>query len=340
VCVTPGQGGLDWFAREIWGEELLSRMKITLVGLMPMPFNCRITEYGKKVHVQEFKTHYSIGVWPRTDFGRCKTLLEDLLAGGNEPQQVARVEPAGHGSFLECSLFPINAVIHPARLYTLLTDETDCKGDGDGDKPKNGDELDRGLPENPLFYEDATPSAARCMDAINRELMVIGDALTREEIPVSIPHCYDWLACYVYGEEPLVDDQEKIEGLLRFFRTNPAYKGFRCPLQLVPSRENENDERWVPDFRNRYFTEDLPLGLCVARGLAEIAGVPTPTIDAILVYFQERMGKEYLVVGNNNNQINSSSNESKKLAGADIGETSCPQRFGIHTLDDLRDLYK
>ena len=34
ICVTPGQGGFDWFAKDILGEELLN--KITICGIMPM----------------------------------------------------------------------------------------------------------------------------------------------------------------------------------------------------------------------------------------------------------------------------------------------------------------
>ena len=51
--MTPGQGGFDWFAKDILGTELLS--KIVIIGLMPMPFNLRIETFGKLVKVQEFK---------------------------------------------------------------------------------------------------------------------------------------------------------------------------------------------------------------------------------------------------------------------------------------------
>ena len=35
---------------------------------------------------------------------------------------------------------------------------------------------------------------------------------------------------------------------------------------------------FVPLFDHRYFNEDLPCGILVQKGIAELAGVPTPMI--------------------------------------------------------------
>ena len=287
VVVTPGQGGFDWIAEDILGTDLLS--KITVVGLMPMPFNCRISEFGKHVHVQELKKNYSTGVMPKSAFDKSKQMIEDMIGGS--------VLSAGEGTFLECSMFPINAIIHPSRLFTLLSSWEDGKV----------------LDENPLFYEDFTAEGSKCMDETNKELIEIGKGLTAKGVPVDIPHIFDWLACYVYNEA-------KDSNLQRFFQTNAAYKGFRCPL--IPAKEGKG---FVPDFTNRYFTEDIPCGLCLYKGLADIAEVETPKIDSIIEYCQKYMGKEYVVNG--------------KLVGKDVGETSAPQKFGIRTIDDLKRLY-
>lgn len=287
LCVTPGQGGFDWIAEDILGTDLLS--KITVVGLMPMPFNCRVTDFGKHVHVQELKKHYSMGVIPASAYDTSKQMIEDIFGGS--------VLPAGEGTFLECSMFPINAIIHPSRLFTLLSSW------------KEGETLD----ENPLFYEDFTPEGAKCMDETNKELIEIGKRLTAKGCPVDIPHIFDWLGCYVYGEP----SESNIQ---RFFQTNDAYKGFRCPL--IPAKSGKG---FVPDFENRYFTEDIPCGLCLYKGLADIAEVDTPKIDEIIMYCQHHMKKEYVVNG--------------KLVGKDVGETSAPQKFGINTISDLTKLY-
>lgn len=287
VVVSPGQGGFDWIAEDILGTDLLS--KITVVGLMPMPFNCRISEFGKHVHVQELKKNYSMGVMPSSAFDKSKQIIEDMIGGS--------VLPAGEGTFLECSMFPINAIIHPSRLFTLLSSWEDGKV----------------LDENPLFYEDFTVEGSKCMDETNKELIEIGKGLTAKGVAVDIPHIFDWLACYVYKEP-------KDSNLQRFFQTNAAYKGFRCPL--IPAASGKG---FVPDFSNRYFTEDIPCGLCLYKGLADIAEVDTPKIDSIIYFCQKYMRKEYVVNG--------------KLVGKDVGETSAPQKFGIRTIDDLKRLY-
>ena len=56
-----------------------------------------------------------------------------------------------------------------------------------------------------------------------------------------------------------------------------------------------DDHSFVPDFAHRYLTEDVPYGLVVIRGIAEIVQVDTPTIDKLLLWAQEKLGKEYLV---------------------------------------------
>ena len=79
--------------------------------------------------------------------------------------------------------------------------------------------------------------------------------------------------------------------------------------------------KWVPDFGYRYLAEDVPYGLVVTKGLALLAGVPTPETDRVLAWCQEKLGKEYLV--------------GSELKGKDVKETRAPQAFGFNTLDDL-----
>jgi hypothetical protein len=68
-------------------------------------------------------------------------------------------------------------------------------------------------------------------------------------------------------------------------------------------------------------SEDVPFGLVVLRGIAELADLPTPTIDRVISWAQKQLGKEYLVEG--------------KLKGRDLVATRAPQRFGFRSLDEL-----
>ena len=86
-------------------------------------------------------------------------------------------------------------------------------------------------------------------------------------------------------------------------------------------REVQIDDKikYLPNFKYRYFTEDLPMGLIVTRGIAELAGVPTPHMDDVIMWCQEMLGKEYLVNG--------------KLEGKDVDSTRAPQHYGFTDLD-------
>lgn len=77
----------------------------------------------------------------------------------------------------------------------------------------------------------------------------------------------------------------------------------------------------MPNFKYRYFTEDLPCGLIVTRGIAELAEVPTPHMDDVILWCQKVMGKEFLKDG--------------KLCGADMKSTRAPQNYGYKDLDSL-----
>jgi hypothetical protein len=74
----------------------------------------------------------------------------------------------------------------------------------------------------------------------------------------------------------------------------------------------------------RYLVEDVPYGLVVTRGIAELAGVKTPVIDQVITWSQERMGLGVF---------------ERWKAGwkrPDLS-TRAPQRYGIDRLELLSD---
>ena len=69
--------------------------------------------------------------------------------------------------------------------------------------------------------------------------------------------------------------------------------------------------------------QDVPFGLCILKGLAEQLGnIPTPTINKMIFWHQEFMGKEYL-------------REDGTLNPLLIMETGHPSRYGLHTVADI-----
>ena len=103
--------------------------------------------------------------------------------------------------------------------------------------------------------------------------------------------------------------------LYKAIQTNAAFQGIKHPVKTT------EDGKFVPDFTHRYMTEDVPYGLVVIRGIAQIVGVQTPKIGKVLKWCQEKMGKEYLV--------------NSKLQGKDVASSRAPQRYGFTSLESI-----
>ena len=89
---------------------------------------------------------------------------------------------------------------------------------------------------------------------------------------------------------------------------------FRSPLRFCLGG-------FQPNVQGRLFQEDVPSGMCVLRGIAELVGVPTPTIDMMIEWHQKFMNIEFLKDG--------------KLNPKTIHLTTAPARYGIQTADQL-----
>lgn len=72
----------------------------------------------------------------------------------------------------------------------------------------------------------------------------------------------------------------------------------------------------VPTLKHKFFETDLPFGLCTFKDIANMIGVPTPTIDAMIRWNQKLIGKEYLT-------------ETGAIDGVDASECVLPSRFGL-----------
>jgi hypothetical protein len=289
VYIMPGQGGADYLAKDVLGEECRAG-KTTVAGIIPMPLNCRITDWGKRVELAALKASYDLAAIPSANAPRAAAGLSALLAG-------RRVNAIGN--YVGIALHASNPNLHPGRLYALFGDDADGK---------------KVYPENPLFYETWNDESSDWDQKISDERKLIWETICKLKpsagSPDQVPHLKPYL-------QAIYDDQIKDPSTLTtLIKTCDGYKGFRCPMKEV-----EGGGGFQVDYKNRYFTEDIPEGVAMYKGIADIVGVPTPTIDKIVCFFQAHMGKEYIKDG--------------KLAGKDVGETKSPQRFGVTTLDAL-----
>ena len=290
ICGAPGACGFMFQAMHALGAKAKT---CCLMSFESLPWSCRMTQFGRTATVLAGKDTMSGGAMG--DMTR-KSVIGKNPVDTFEHTLLSRPHLIIKGHLLGDTLMYVNAFIHPNIEYGTWRD-------WDG-KP---------LDEPVDFYHTCSKLAAKMVGATSDEALAIRDAIkkARPEINLSqVIHMHEWY-CTTF---PDVDIGDKTD-LYTTFRTHKGYTGIKHPMVKT------DDGKYVPDFKYRYFTEDIPCGQVVLRGIAEILGVPTPNLDEVITWAQGKLGKEYLVNG--------------KLAGKDIGETRCPQRFGISTLDGI-----
>ncbi len=159
---------------------------------------------------------------------------------------------------LEVTLTNSNPILHPARLYSMFKD---CKAP---------------MKEVPAFYSDWTDESSEFLIACDNEFQ---QAVRRLGIDSShIPALLDY---YESVDAP---------SLTRKIRSIEAFRGIPAPMKKV-------EGGYMPDYDNRYFTEDFPYGMMLIKMVCFRLDIDTPTIDMILGWFQEQTDKRYIEDG-------------------------------------------
>jgi len=285
ILVMPGQSGLDLLAQDVLRDELDSR-RTTVAGVVPKPVNCKVKEWGKTVELTAFKDTYDLAALPACEGPRAAGILTKLM--GRPVRALS--------NFLAIDLHAANPNMHPPRLMTLFS----------------GHKAGKIYEENPFFFETFDEVSAERCQRISDERIEIWNSIVRKYPHTGkineIPDLKSNLIA-AYGSQ--VKDSSSLKTVLSSIS---SFAGVRSPMTKC-------DGGWLLNTDHRWFAEDWPEGLCLYKGIAELAGVATPTIDASIVFFQSLTGKEYVKDG--------------KFVGKDVKETKSPQAFGIHTLSEL-----
>ncbi|MEW5850575.1 MAG: NAD/NADP octopine/nopaline dehydrogenase family protein [Myxococcota bacterium] len=283
VGSIPGPGGVHWAARR--ALEAAGK-RATVFGLASIPWMCKLDEPGRSVRVLGTKTITGLATADREN----AALASDLMA------LLVGFPVIDIGNFLQIIFNPGNQLLHPGLMFDLFA---------------NWDATP--LPEPPLFYESATSEGAAVVAAMGEEILAMRAAIeaARPDFDLTAVLPVDLAIRAAYSSD--IADHSSLQ---RILASNRAYAGIRTPMLKV-------DGGYVPNWGSRFFLEDIPFGLVVLRGIAELADVRTPMIDKVLTWAQERMGKRYLVDG--------------RLSGPDVAESGAPQRHGFRTLNQLLD---
>lgn len=281
VGAMPARGGLDWAATRVLRKGF---QKYTLFGLQTLPWACRIEEFGHEVKVMGTKAQVELAARPVEKTREVAEILEKLLGLSLLPVDC----------FLCLTLANTGQILHPGLMYGLFKD---WQG-----------EL---YQEGPLFYQGVTPDSAKVLQQLSDEIQALRKRL--EDCYPCVDFSYvrpldEWLR-RSYSTD--IDDPSTLETALA---TNRSYAGLKAPMKPVKGG-------LVPDFGSRYLVEDVPYGLIVTRGIADLAGVNTPMMGEVIRWSQEQMGMEFIVDG--------------ELKGKDLSATRAPQRYGIRSLESL-----
>jgi hypothetical protein len=281
VGALAARGCFDLCARDVLKAKA---DQVIIFGLQTLPWACRIKHYGSEVIILGSKASVDLATRPRKQAKRTADLLADLLGVSMEPI----------GNFLSLTLAGTGQIIHPGVMYGQFHD-------WDGHT----------FEEAPLFYQGIDETTAGVLGELSDEIQTLRFDLKARYpgIDLSAVRPLDeWLY------RSYADDIRDHSSLQSSFVTNQSYAGLIVPMRV-------KNGGLVPDFQARYLSEDVPNALLATRGIAGLAGVPTPKMDEVITWAQERLEMEYLVDG--------------ELRGRDVKDTRAPQRYGFHNLESM-----
>jgi len=154
-------------------------------------------------------------------------------------------------SFYEVSLTNSNPILHTGRLYSMFHN-------WDG-KP---------FDHNILFYEEWTNDSSDAIIEMDKEFFKL-----IEKLPVKNG-----------AIKPLLEYYDSFDNvsLTTKIKSIPAFQGLLSPMKKV-------DHGFIPDFQNRYFTEDFPYGLRFIKELAQKHNIHTPIINQVFEWGMEKI---------------------------------------------------
>lgn len=285
----PSRGGFEF---EVMRTGLLrDGQERTVFGFQTLPWLCRVREWARVVEIKGVKARVPAAALPRGSTDDIARRMTRLLG----------TAITSLPNFLHLTLGNPSQIIHAGIMYAMF----------------RGSALTYQAQEIPRIYDQVDEAAARLLEAVSEDIVAVARAIEEAsggalDMSGVIP-IYQWLT---QSYPTQVGDKETLASC---FRTNEAYRGIMAPTREVRPGE------YTIDFTHRFLSEDVPFGLVVTKAIAEIVAIPTPTLDEVVAWAQERLGKQYLV--------------GERLIGSDVRELRIPQNHGIRTPKDLIRVY-
>lgn len=192
-------------------------------------------------------------------------------------------------NYSSVTLTSSNAILHTTRMFGLF------------EKREN-----KIFKDKIYFYSDWDNESSEIFQKCDNEIMKICEKLKENKV---IDENIISLMKYYESETP--------QQLTQKLRSIEAFKNIKLPMLKI------GENQYALDKKIRFLTEDIPFGLLMFKGLAEILEIKTPSIDKVITWAQKILGEEYI----KNHKI------------VKFKNTGCPQNFGIFTIEDLKNIF-
>lgn len=298
-----GQAGFNWMVHgDVERPHNLTNVVTFAIG--SIPWICRTAEYGRAGINYGPKNVNTVAVTPRDRFFRLNDIfLHDISV---RPYRKGKFELA---EFMDLTLSVDNQILHPARCYGLWKRY--------GGRWATEEEV-------PYFYRDFDRLSADILVRLDDEYTLIRSAL-KKRFP---DRTFTYMLSYLELEN--LNHQSGQVDVLSSLRDSVQLASIRTPVVRVEGENGVANATYQLNTQCRFFTDDIPYGLLIAKWLAEELGVQnTPMIDEVIQWAQERRGEAFL------------DPETKKINRAyclaERYRCGIPESYGINQLSDALD---
>lgn len=261
-----------------------------------IPWICRTLQYGSHGANYGGKQLNICAVTPSSKFEELRDLLLNDIS----------LKPLGIGkcalacSFLSITLSVDNQIIHPSRCFGLYKKFK-------GRWPS--------LDKVPYFYRDFDDVSSAILKNVDYDYSAIRAAV-RKRFP-SRPFTY----MLSYTDLESLSHSSKHIDIKASFRDSK-----QLGLIKTPTVEAE-DGSYVLDTNCRFFTDDIPYGMLLAKWVAQELNVDTPHVDRIIVWAQKLRGEHWLNDGDC----------SIDMEFCVTHKAGIPPVYGLHSVDEILD---
>ena len=189
-----------------------------------------------------------------------------------------------------------NQIIHPSRCYGLW-------------KRYGGKWATEG--DIPFFYKDFDDISTECMKKMDDDYSRVRDAVRTKFPERDFKYMLDYLSL-----ERVSHDSKRLS-IKDSFRNSEQLALIKTPTVKL------DDGTFALNTSCRFFTDDIPFGVLIARWIGQELGVETPFIDEIIEWAGSISGEQYLVEG--------------KVDLSAARATGIPPSYGIYHVADILD---